>query len=77
MNEINQFMEFLDAAPSSFHAAHRVAEQLVASGFHKHEEDQPWDASPGGHVIVRDGAMRERTPVSELSVRILILQDSL
>lgn len=57
MNEINQFMEFLDAAPSSFHAAHRVAEQLVASGFHKHEEDQPWDASPGGHVIVRDGAV--------------------
>ena len=57
MNEINQFMEFLDAAPSSSHAAHRVAEQLVASGFHKHEEDQPWDASPGGHVIVRDGAV--------------------
>lgn len=57
MNEINQFMEFLDAAPSSFHAAQRVAEQLVTSGFHKHEEDQPWDASPGGHVIVRDGAV--------------------
>ena len=57
MNEINQFMDFLDAAPSSFHAAHAVADRLFASGFQKQVEDQPWDASPGGHVIVRDGAV--------------------
>lgn len=57
MNEINQFMDFLDAAPSSFHAAHAVADRLLASGFQKQVEDQPWDASPGGHVLVRDGAV--------------------
>lgn len=57
MNEINRFMEFLDSAPSSFHAAHAVAEQLVEAGFTRHDEAQPWDASPGGHMIVRDGAV--------------------
>lgn len=48
--------EFVDASPSSFHAAAEVARRLRAVGFTEQREGEPWDASPGGHVLVRDGA---------------------
>lgn len=44
-------------APSSYHAAHTVAALLERSGFRRQVETEPWNASPGGHVLVRDGAV--------------------
>lgn len=49
------FLEFLAQCPSSFHAAEEVARRLV--GFKRQDETQDWDASPGGHYVIRDGAV--------------------
>lgn len=51
------YINFLNDCPSSFHAAHVVAARLEEAGFTPQDETQPWDASPGGHVMVRDGAV--------------------
>ena len=48
---------FVSAAPSSFHAAAEVARRLVAAGFREQDETAAWDPTPGGHVVVRDGAV--------------------
>lgn len=48
---------FVLASPSSFHAAAEVANRLVAHGFVRQDEAEPWDSSPGGHVLVREGAV--------------------
>nr|WP_265087416.1 M18 family aminopeptidase [Nanchangia anserum] len=50
-------MRFLADSPSSWHAAHVVAERLVAAGFTRVASDGDWPASPGGYVMVRDGAV--------------------
>lgn len=48
---------FVDAAPSSFHAAAEVARRLEAAGFTRLDEGEPWSAPAGGRfVVVRDGA---------------------
>ena len=51
------FTEFLAQSPTSFHAAAAVARYLAGAGFTVQSEAEPWDASPGGHVIVREGAV--------------------
>ncbi len=51
------FIDFIDASPSSYHAAAEVASRLDAAGFARQDEKAPWDASPGGHYIVRGGAV--------------------
>ncbi|MDN5963622.1 MAG: M18 family aminopeptidase [Actinomyces sp.] len=50
------YAHFLADSPSSFHAAHLICQRLQDVGFRVQEETEPWDASPGGHVMVRDGA---------------------
>lgn len=52
-----RFIDFIDASPSSYHAAATVAAALDAAGFHRQDEADRWDASPGGHYIVRGGAV--------------------
>lgn len=54
---IEDFGQFVQASPSPFHAAEEVARRLEAAGFARHSESDPWDASPGGHVLVRGGAV--------------------
>lgn len=51
------YQHFLLDSPSPYHAAEVVAQRLVDAGFTRACERQPWDASPGGHVMVRDGAV--------------------
>ena len=48
---------FVQAAPTSFHTAAEGARRLAAAGFGAQDETQPWDAAPGGHYLVRDGAL--------------------
>lgn len=57
MNLIADLNEFIAAAPSSYHAANRVADHLVKHGFTRQDEAAEWDASQGGHVLVRGGAV--------------------
>ena len=34
-----------------------MADELRQAGFHPQKETDPWDVRPGGHYVVRDGAM--------------------
>lgn len=52
-----KFMDFLQQAPSSFHATYMAATMLSEAGFKKQDEQEPWDATAGGHFLVRDGAV--------------------
>jgi aspartyl aminopeptidase len=49
--------EFLGASPSSYHTAAEAARRLTDAGFAAQSENDPWDSSPGGHFLVRDGAL--------------------
>ena len=48
---------FISASPSSYHAAAEVAARLAAVGYAQQFETDAWDAEPGGHFLVRDGAV--------------------
>ena len=54
---MRSFLDFIASSPSSFHAAHQVARRLNQAGFAEQDEAEPWDASPGGHYVVRGGAI--------------------
>lgn len=56
-DSLDDFRDFIAASPSSFHAADEVARRLEHSGFTIHDEKDAWDAAPGGHVMVRGGAV--------------------
>lgn len=48
---------FIAASPTSYHAAATVAKLLLEAGFTEQDEAADWDAKPGGHFLVRDGAV--------------------
>lgn len=48
---------FVSASPSSFHAAAEGARRLRAAGFVDQDERDRLSVTPGGHVLVRDGAV--------------------
>lgn len=56
-DHITDLIDFVQASPSSFHAAAGVAARLAASGWAEQREDAPWAGEPGGHYLVRDGAV--------------------
>ena len=56
-DHIENFSRFIQASPSSYHAAAEVASQLEAAGFTRLDEAKPWDRARGGQFIVRDGAV--------------------
>ncbi|MDO5098205.1 MAG: M18 family aminopeptidase [Corynebacterium sp.] len=51
------FISYIAASPSSFHAADQGAALLSAAGFSPVTETAKWNAEPGGHYMVRDGAL--------------------
>lgn len=53
------FAQFVSASPSSYHAAHTVAETLSAAGFESHNETKAWPALRAGArgFVRRDGAI--------------------
>lgn len=57
MNQTLDFLDFIAASPSSYHAARVVADRLIDAGFITQDESAPWDATPGGHVLIRGGAV--------------------
>lgn len=57
MSISDEFLDFIAASPSSYHAAHEVARQLEEEGFVRQDESAEWSAAPGGHVMIRGGAV--------------------
>ncbi|MCR8670010.1 M18 family aminopeptidase [Agrococcus sp. HG114] len=49
--------DFVDASPSSYHAAAEVARRLETAGFARLDEADAWPETPGKHLVVRDGAV--------------------
>lgn len=56
MNQTLDIVDFIDASPSSFHAAEEVAQRLEDEGFVRQDETDHWQAE-GGHYLVRGGAV--------------------
>lgn len=56
-SHVADFAAFVQASPSSYHAAAEVARLLAEAGWAAQDEEAAWDASPGGHFLVRDGAV--------------------
>ncbi|WP_084543650.1 M18 family aminopeptidase [Boudabousia marimammalium] len=52
-----EFGQFIQDSPSAYHAADTVAKAFTAAGFKPQDETDTWDASAGGHYIIRDGAI--------------------
>ncbi len=57
LDHARDFADFIVDSPTSYHAAAEVAERLIDAGYVDQSETDSWDASPGGHVVVRDGAV--------------------
>jgi aspartyl aminopeptidase len=56
-DHIDALVDFIQACPSSYHTATEVARRLSEVGFATQAETDAWDSSPGGHVLVREGAV--------------------
>ena len=56
-DHIADLIAFVQASPSSYHAAAEGARRLAAAGFVEQDEAADWDPAPGGHFVVRDGAL--------------------
>jgi aspartyl aminopeptidase len=57
IEHIVDLADFVVASPSSFHAVADVRARCLAAGFVEHDETAPFDGSPGGHLVVRDGSV--------------------
>ena len=57
MSYTADFLDFIAASPSSYHAADEVSRQLREAGIEVQDEGTQWSAAPGGHVMVRGGAV--------------------
>jgi aspartyl aminopeptidase len=57
IEHINDLSAFVAASPSSFHAAAEAARRLAAAGFTELSESEAWKPGPGGHYVLRDGAI--------------------
>src|SRR5215217_3744940 len=55
-DHVDDLVDFIQACPSSYHTATEVARRLSEVGFATQAETDAWDSSPGGHVLVREGA---------------------
>jgi aspartyl aminopeptidase len=56
-DHVDDLVDFIQACPSSYHTAMEVARRLTQRDFAVQAETEAWDTSPGGHVLVREGAV--------------------
>lgn len=56
-SHVSDLAAFVTASPSSFHAAAEAARRLAEAGFAEQREADAFDDAPGGHYLVRDGAI--------------------
>ena len=75
LDHVADLAAFVDASPSSHHAAAEGARRLAAEGFAAQAESAEWSSEPGGHYVIRDGALIAwripDTPRSFMPFRIL------
>jgi aspartyl aminopeptidase len=57
LDHVADLAAFVEASPSSHHAAAEGARRLAAAGFTEQREPDAWDSDPGGHYVLRDGAL--------------------
>ena len=57
LDHVADLAAFVEASPSSHHAAAEGARRLAAAGFVEQEESVEWSSEPGGHYVLRDGAL--------------------
>ena len=58
LDHVADLAAFVIASPSSFHAVAEAARRLDEAGFAEQDEADDWDGTaPGGHYVVRDGAL--------------------
>jgi aspartyl aminopeptidase len=57
LDHVADLAAFVEASPSSHHAAAEGALRLADVGFAAQEESAEWSSEPGGHYVVRDGAL--------------------
>jgi aspartyl aminopeptidase len=57
LDHVADLAAFLNASPSSHHAAAEGARRLAEAGFAEQQESDGWNSDPGGHYLVRDGAL--------------------
>ena len=57
LDHVADLAAFVEASPSSHHAAAEGARRLTAAGFIEQQESEAWSSDPGGHYVVRDGAL--------------------
>jgi aspartyl aminopeptidase len=57
LDHVADLAAFVEASPSSHHAAAEGARRLAAAGYAEQQESAAWDSDPGGHYLVRDGAL--------------------
>lgn len=56
--DISSLLPFIDACPTSWHAAEQIAEELSSGGFIRLEEELPWSIKRGGkYFFLREGAV--------------------
>ena len=51
------FIDFVAASPSSYHAAREGGRRLAQAGWRQQDEHEPWSSAPGGHYVIRGGAL--------------------
>ncbi len=54
---IDDLAAFIEASPSSYHAAAEAARRFEGAGFARLAETDAWPAAAGRYVVVRDGAV--------------------
>jgi aspartyl aminopeptidase len=57
LDHVADLAAFVEASPSSHHAAAEGARRLAVEGFTAQEESAAWSSEPGRHYVVRDGAL--------------------
>ena len=56
-DHVRDLVDFVGASPSSYHATAEIARRLADAGYARQAETEAWDSSPGGHFLIRDGAL--------------------
>ena len=57
LDDARDLLAFIEAAPSPFHAVDEAVARLVAAGFSRVDEADPWPSAPGRHLVVRGGSL--------------------
>jgi aspartyl aminopeptidase len=57
LDHVADLATFVEASPSSHHAVAEGVRRLASAGFAAQQESAEWSSDPGGHYVVRDGAL--------------------